>query len=223
MGLQDPLSKMSKSDANAENYVALLDPAEAIRRKIMSAVTDSGREVRCNETKPGVSNLIRLFAAVSGEEVGSIENRFAGKGYAEFKKSLAELMIDFLGPIQRRYRLIAADPAALAGLLQKGACKARERSGVTLERVYRAVGFVPGEWDHRRPAAEWMPRNEGKLYSPVPPTPGASHHRRNPMETKDTQNVAAAEAAESDADEEGMTDCCGCCCCETEEECNMEE
>ncbi|MGE5258156.1 MAG: tryptophan--tRNA ligase [Hyphomicrobiales bacterium] len=222
MGLQDPLAKMSKSDANAENYVALLDPAEAVRRKIMAAVTDSGREVRCDEGKPGISNLVRLFAAVSGEEAVLIEDRFAGKGYAEFKKSLAELMIDFLSPIQRRYRLIAADPASLADLLQKGARKARERSEATLERVYRAVGFVPAERDHRTPAGGWMPGYEGVLYSPVPAAPGARHDRRKTMETKDNQDRAVVETAQSDMDEESMADCCGCCCCDTEEECGME-
>lgn len=222
MGLQNPLAKMSKSDANPENYVALLDPAETVRRKIKTAVTDSGREVRCDEAKPGISNLITLYAAVSGEDVGSVENRFAGRGYAEFKKSLAELMIDFLTPIQRRYRSIAADPATVAELLQKGARTARERSEATLERVYRAVGFVPGEWDHRQPAGKPRPGNEGEFYIPVPAIPGALHYRRDAMETKDTRDVAASDSAKSDSDVEDMMDCC-CCCCETEEECSMEE
>jgi hypothetical protein len=101
-------------------------------------------------------------------------------------------MIDFLDPIQRRYRLIAADPASLAEMLQKGARKARERSEATLERVYRAVGFVPGGRDHQPPTGGWMPRNEGTLYSPVPAAPGAWHHRRNTMETKDIKDVVAA-------------------------------
>jgi tryptophanyl-tRNA synthetase len=223
MGLQDPLAKMSKSDANAENYVALLDSAEAVRRKIMTAVTDSGSEVRCDESKPGISNLVRLFAAVSGEEVGLIEDRFAGRGYAEFKRSLAELMVDFLSPIQRRYRSIAADPASLADLLRKGARKARERSEATLERVYRAVGFIPGERTRRVPAGGWMPAGERELYEPVPAGPGALPDRRKTMETKDTQDRAAAEAAQSDMDADYMTECCGCCCCETEEECSMDE
>lgn len=223
MGLQNPRAKMSKSDENGDNYVALLDPPEEVRRKIKTAVTDSGREVRCDDAKPGVSNLIMLYAAVSGEEVESIENRYAGKGYAEFKNNLAERLIDFLGPIQRRYRLIAADPATLVEVLRKGARKAHEHSQATLERVYRAVGFVPGERDHGRRAGGRRPGNEEELYTPVPAIPGALHHRRNAVETKETQNVAASESAEPDWDTECMPDCCVCCCCDTEEECDMEE
>jgi len=223
MGLQNPLAKMSKSDENADNYVALLDPPEVVRRKIKTAVTDSGREVRSGEAKPGVSNLIVLYAAVSGEAVESIENRYAGKGYAEFKKNLAERVIDFLSPIQKRYRLIAADPAKLAEALQKGARKARERSQATLERVYRAVGFVPGEWERARRAGGWGPGNEEKIYHPAPAIPGALHQRRNVVETKETKDVAASESAESDWDAECMPDCCTCCCCDTEEECSVEE
>ena len=95
MGLQTPSAKMSKSDRNPDNYVALLDPPEVVRRKIKTAVTDSGREIRCDAAKPGISNLITLYAAVSGESVESIQNRYVGKGYAEFKRNLAEVIIDF--------------------------------------------------------------------------------------------------------------------------------
>jgi tryptophanyl-tRNA synthetase len=223
MGLQNPLAKMSKSDTAADNYVALLDPPEVVRRKIMTAVTDSGREIRCDQAKPGVSNLIMMYAAVSGETVAAIESRFAGQGYAEFKQRLAELMIDFLSPIQERYRLIAADPARLVGLLHKGARKARERSRATLERVYRALGFLPGEWRHQGDAGGRKPVTERELFHPLPAGPGALHHRRNAVETKDTRDVAASESAASDSDAECMTDCCVCCCCDTEEECSMEE
>ena len=86
MGLQTPSVKMSKSDRNADNYVALLDPPEVVRRKLKTAVTDSGSEIRCDAAKPGISNLITLYAGVSGEGVESIQNRYAGKGYAEFKE-----------------------------------------------------------------------------------------------------------------------------------------
>ena len=121
MGLQTPSAKMSKSDRNPDNYVALLDPPEVVRRKIKTAVTDSGREIRCDATKAGISNLITLYAAVSGERVESIQNRFVGKGYAEFKRNLAEVVIDFLSPIQARYTSIADDPAMLAQVLYRGA------------------------------------------------------------------------------------------------------
>jgi tryptophanyl-tRNA synthetase len=223
MGLQNPLAKMSKSDENADNYVALLDPPEVVRRKIKSAVTDSGREVRRDDAKPGVSNLIALYAAVSGETAESIENRYAGQGYAEFKNNLAERMIDFLSPIQRRYRLIAADPATVVEVLQKGARRARERSQATLERVYRAVGFVPGERGHGRRAGGARPKNEEELYTPVPAIPGALRHRRNVVETQENQEMGAPRAAEPDWDSDCAPDCCVCCCCDTEEECSMEE
>jgi tryptophanyl-tRNA synthetase len=85
MGLQTPTAKMSKSDRNSDNYVALLDSPDVVRRKIKAAVTDSGSEIRCDAAKPGISNLPTLYAAVSGEGVESIQNRYVGKGYAEFK------------------------------------------------------------------------------------------------------------------------------------------
>jgi len=223
MGLQTPSVKMSKSDRNADNYVALLDPSEVVSRKIKTAVTDSGSEIRCDAAKPGISNLITLYATVSGEDVEAIHNRYIGKGYAEFKKNLAELIIDFLGPIQKRYSSIAADPVMLVEVLQRGARNARERSEDTLSRVYRAVGFIPDEGDHRRHSGKRWLSNERQAYIPVPVTPRALHQRRSIMETKETKDVTAAAAAETDAEVECMTDCCGCCCCDTEEECSMEE
>jgi tryptophanyl-tRNA synthetase len=218
MGLQTPLLKMSKSDRNADNSVALLDPPEVVRRKIKAAVTDSGSEVRCDASKPGVTNLITLFAAVSGEDVQSIQNRYAGKGYAEFKRDLTELIIDFLSPIQARYRSIAADPAMLMELLNRGARNARERSEATLLRVHRAVGFIPDEWDHQRWTGTRRSSREGLSDIAWPAAPKALHERRNIMETKATQDVTVA-----DAEAECMTDCCVCCCCDTEEDCNLEE
>lgn len=223
MGLQTPSVKMSKSDRNADNYVALLDPPEVVRRKLKAAVTDSGSEIRCDAAKTGISNLITLYAAVSGEGVESIQDRYAGKGYAEFKRNLAELIIDFLGPIQKRYSSIAADPVMLVEVLQRGARYARERSEATLSRVYRAVGFIPDEGDGRRYSGKRWLSNERRPDIPVPVTPRALHQRRSTMETKETQDVAAAAAADTDFEAECMTDCCTCCCCDTEEECGMEE
>lgn len=115
MGLQAPTVKMSKSDRNADNYVAMLDPPDVVRKKIKTAVTDSGSEIRHDASKPGIYNLITLYAAVSGEGVESIQNRYAGKGYAEFKRNLTERIIDFLRPIQARYTAIAADPPMPGG------------------------------------------------------------------------------------------------------------
>jgi tryptophanyl-tRNA synthetase len=223
MGLQTPTAKMSKSDRNADNYVALLDPPEVVRRKIKAAVTDSGNEVRCDPAKPGISNLITLYAAVSGEAVESIQSRYAGKGYAVFKNNLAELIIDFLRPIQVRYTAIAADPAMPAEVLHKGARKARERSERTLSRVHRAVGFIPGGWGHRRRPGVRRSSSERQSDIAVPVAPKALNDRRSIMETKETKDVTTAADADTDAEAECMTDCCVCCCCDTEEECSMEE
>ncbi|MCU0603540.1 MAG: tryptophan--tRNA ligase [Desulfobacterales bacterium] len=223
MGLQTPTAKMSKSDRNADNYVALLDPPDVVRRKIKKAATDSGSEVRHDASKPGISNLITLYAVVSGEGVESIQNRYAGKGYAEFKRSLAELIIDFLHPIQARYRAIAADPALLAEVLQRGAGNARERSERTLSRVYHAVGFIPGERDHRRRTGGGRSSSERQSDIALPSKAKALHDRRSIMETKETKDVTAAAAAETDDESDCMTDCCVCCCCDTEEECSMAE
>lgn len=223
MGLQTPTAKMSKSDRNADNYVALLDPPEVVRRKIKTAVTDSGSDVRCDPAKPGISNLITIYAAVSGEDVESIQNRYAGRGYGEFKSDLTERVIDFLSPIQARYKSIAADPAMLVEVLKKGTHRARERSEATLSRVHDAIGFIPGEWDDRRHSGGRRSIHERQPDFPVPATLRALQQRRGVMENKETKDAAQAAAAEPGAEAECMTDCCVCCCCDTEEECSMEE
>lgn len=223
MGLQTPTAKMSKSDRNADNYLAILDPPDVVRKKIKTAVTDSGSEIRHDDSKPGISNLITLYAVVSGEGVESIQNRYAGKGYAEFKRNLTERIIDFLHPIQARYTAIAADPAKLMEVLQRGARIARERGERTLSRVYHAVGLIPGERDHRRRTSGRRSSSERQSDIALPVTPKALHDERSIMETKETKDVTAAAAANRDTEADCMTDCCVCCCCDTEEECSMEE
>ena len=160
---------------------------------------------------------------MSGERLESIQNRYAGKGYAEFKKNLAELIIDFLSPIQARYASVAADPEMLAEVLHRGARKAGERAEATLSRVYRAVGFIPGERDQLRQVGGRRTGSERQSDIALPATPWAMRERRSIMETKETKDVTAAAAAGADAEEECITDCCTCCCCDTEEECSMEE
>ena len=155
--------------------------------------------------------------------MGSIQNRYAGKGYAEFKRNLAEVIIDFLKPIQARYTSLAADPAMLAEVLHRGARNARERSAATLVRVYRGVGFVPGAWGHRRRVGGRGSSSERQLEIALPAAPWAFHERRGIMETKETKDVTAAAAAAADAELECMTDCCDCFCCDTEEECSIED
>ncbi len=222
MGLQNPAVKMSKSDPNPDNYVAMLDPPEVIRRKIQAAVTDSGSEVRRDASKPGLSNLIALYAAVGGEAAEAIEARYAGKRYAEFKNHLAERIIDFLDPIQKRYRLMASDRAWLDEILQQGAEQARERSEATLARVYEAVGLVDGRPDDRRLFRPYRSARGHVPDSAATETARTLPERRSVMATEETQELSTAAAAETDADDECESDCCVCCCCDTEEECRME-
>jgi tryptophanyl-tRNA synthetase len=143
MSLQDPTAKMSKSDANANNYVALLDPPNLIRKKIKRAVTDSGREVRYDESRPGISNLMSINSCITDKSFEELESDYEGKGYGDFKVDLAEIVVDFLQPIQERYGEILEDEGKLAALLRDGAERASSRSKVILERVHEAIGFIP--------------------------------------------------------------------------------
>ena len=161
-------------------------------------------------------------ATSSGEPAESIEARYAGKGYAEFKNHLAERIIDFLDPIQERYRSIAGDRVLLGEILRHGAELARERSETTLARVYEAIGLVAGRQDDRRLS---RPRGSSRGQPPdfaVLAPARALHKRRNVMGTEETKELSTAAAAETDADAECLSDCCDCCCCDTEEECRME-
>ena len=145
MGLRTPAVKMSKSDPNRDNYIALLDAPEVVRHKIRTAVTDSDNEVRFDAAKPGISNLMTIYAAISEDRMEGLELRYSGKGYSEFKGDVADRIVDFLRPIQARYAQIARNPAGLIEILRRGARHARERSEATLARVHHAVGFLDGD------------------------------------------------------------------------------
>ncbi|MCX7016329.1 MAG: tryptophan--tRNA ligase [Candidatus Sumerlaeota bacterium] len=142
MGLQDPTAKMSKSDVNTYNYIPLLDEPSAIRRKVMKAVTDSGSEIVRDPARPGISNLISIYASATDEPPEEVESRYRGKGYAPFKRDLADALVALLEPIQARYRDIRDDAPAFDALLRAGAETARVRAQRTLDRVHDAVGFV---------------------------------------------------------------------------------
>jgi tryptophanyl-tRNA synthetase len=120
----------------------MLDPPDVIRKKLKSAVTDSGSEIRRAEDKPGVSNLIDVMSVATGEPPEAIEARYDGGGYGAFKQDVAEAVVALLEPIQARYAELRADPAELQRLLRVGADKAREASAPTLERMYDLMGFV---------------------------------------------------------------------------------
>lgn len=148
MSLQDPTKKMSKSDENPNNLIAILDPPDRILKKIKRAVTDSGSEIRFDvDKKPGLSNLISLYSVLGGDTVQKVEETFSGKQYSELKQQLADLTIETLAPIQERYRAIMADKKYLEGIMAEGAAKARYIAGKTLRKVYRKVGFInsPGK------------------------------------------------------------------------------
>jgi tryptophanyl-tRNA synthetase len=142
MDLQEPAKKMSTTGGTAQGTVQMLDPPETIRKKVKSAVTDSGREVRRGEGKEGIENLISIMSVATGEQPEAIESRYDGAGYGDFKSDVAEAVIELLSPIQARYRELRGDPAELERLLHIGAEKARAASGPTLELMYERMGFA---------------------------------------------------------------------------------
>jgi tryptophanyl-tRNA synthetase len=116
-----------------------------IRRKIARAVTDTGSGIEVDETnKPGITNLLRIYSALAGETVADLESRYAGVGYGQFKKGLAEVVVGALAPIRERTEKILADEAALDRLLAHGATRAQARARPTMEAVMDRVGFLPG-------------------------------------------------------------------------------
>ena len=107
--LQDPTKKMSKSDSTETNYVGLLEEPKRILRKIKRAVTDSDNEIRFGDDKPGVSNLLSISSAISGDSIESLVEKYAGQGYGALKVGVAEQVVEFLEPVQARYKEIRED------------------------------------------------------------------------------------------------------------------
>jgi tryptophanyl-tRNA synthetase len=141
--LQDPAIKMSKSASTPKGLVNLLDDPKASAKKVKSAVTDADTVIRFDEEhKPGVSNLLRIHSAISGQSVEQLEAHFEGKMYGALKTELADLLVEWVTPIQRRTREYLDDPAALDALLAQGAEKARAVAAETLAAVYDRVGFL---------------------------------------------------------------------------------
>jgi tryptophanyl-tRNA synthetase len=142
MDLQEPTNKMSTSAGTPQGTVRLLDEPDVIRKKFKAAVTDSGSEVRRGKDKPGVTNLIDILSALTDEPPESIEARYEGSGYGQFKTDVGEAVVEALIPVQGRYRELRADPAELQRLLARGAEKARKASEPTLEAMFDRMGFV---------------------------------------------------------------------------------
>ena len=142
--LQNPSAKMSKSAASPAGLVNLLDEDKVIAKRIKSAVTDDGSEIRFDrEAKPGVSNLLSIYSLISGRSVETLEKEYEGKMYGHLKVDLAEVVTEHIRPIRERALYLLDDPAELDRLLAVGAAKAREMASVTLEDVYNKVGFLP--------------------------------------------------------------------------------
>ncbi len=144
MDLQEPTSKMSKSATSLAGVIELLDTPEANIKKIKSAVTDTGREVTFDEEqKAGISNLLSIFSAITGRSIPSIEADYAGKGYGDFKKDVAEVVTDSLKPIREAALNYLKDEGALLEILRVGAERADAVASQTLADVYQALGLLP--------------------------------------------------------------------------------
>ena len=143
--LQDPVRKMSKSDENPNASVFLSDDRDTIMRKFRRAVTDSDDRIVAAEEKPGVTNLLNIYAAFKGCTVSEAEKAFQGFGYGDFKLAVGETVADALAPIQAEQQRLLADKGYLAGILKEGAARAAYAARKTLSKVYRKVGFYRGE------------------------------------------------------------------------------
>jgi tryptophanyl-tRNA synthetase len=143
MDLQEPERKMSTTDSQAQGKVLITDPPETVRKKLKSAVTDSGSDVRYDpQEKPGISNLLEIMSVATGEPIPELETRYDSGGYGRFKSDVAEAVVELLDPIRTRYEELRGDPGELQRLLAQGAAKARAASAPTLEQMYERMGFV---------------------------------------------------------------------------------
>ena len=144
--LQDPSIKMSKSASSAKGLVNLMDEPKVTAKKIRSAVTDTGTEVRFDEEhKPGISNLLTIYSTLTGTPIPELEQRYGGQGYGAFKTELAEVVGDWVSPFRARTQEYLDDPETLDALLAKGAEKARAVAAETLAQAYDRVGFLPAK------------------------------------------------------------------------------
>jgi tryptophanyl-tRNA synthetase len=143
MSLDDPAKKMSKSAGSENSYIALMDSPDVIRRKIRRAVTDSGSEVRGGPDKPALTNLLDIYSALAGVPVDEIVDRYEGKGYADLKADLGEVVVEALTPIQERIKELESDKTYTLEVLRTGAERAEAIAGRTLAKVRERVGLVP--------------------------------------------------------------------------------
>jgi tryptophanyl-tRNA synthetase len=142
MDLQEPERKMSTTGGTPQGTIGLLDPPDTVRRKVRSAVTDSGSDVRRADDKPGITNLIDIMAVATGSTAEEIESRYDGSGYGKFKEEVAEAVVSVLDPIRLRYGELRGNTDELRGILAGGAAEAEAIASETLRTVYDRVGLV---------------------------------------------------------------------------------
>lgn len=142
MDLQNPTKKMSKSEENPNGYILILDPPEVIRKKVSRAVTDSIGEVRYSDEQPGVKNLMTILSTITGMTMEEIEAKYEGQGYAQFKKDVAEAIVEELQPIQERVKELLGDKKQLEEIYKAGAAKANYIATKTLRKMQKKIGLV---------------------------------------------------------------------------------
>ncbi len=141
--IQEPTAKMSKSSGSAAGVIEIMDTPEANLKKIKSAVTDAGREVKFDlAEKPGISNLLTIHSALSGQSISDLENEFAGKGYGDFKTAVAEVVVEYLRPIRAKAVELLEDEKHLLDILHQGSAKARVVAQETVSATYKNLGVV---------------------------------------------------------------------------------
>lgn len=142
--LQNPSAKMSKTGESPNGAIQLLEDPKIAAKRIKSAVTDAGTEIRFDrEEKPGVSNLLTIYSSLTGKSIAELEAEYQGKMYGHLKVDLADVVVEFVTPLRDRTNELMSDPAELDRLLALGAERAREIASVTLGQVYERMGFLP--------------------------------------------------------------------------------
>jgi tryptophanyl-tRNA synthetase len=141
MALDEPTKKMSKSSPTPAGYVALLDEPDVVRRKIRRAKTDSGTEVKASPDKPAITNLLSIYASMVGRAISEIEVEYEGKGYGDFKKDLAEAVVEGLTPVREKALALLNNPRKLDEILEAGAERARETTRPILHSAWAKMGL----------------------------------------------------------------------------------
>jgi len=142
MALDNPMKKMSKTAPNPASYLALIDSPELIRKKIKSAITDSGKEIKLDPQKPAISNLLMIYHLVSGQSIKKIEEKYKNKGYVEFKSDLAEIVIEFLKSFQKKLKELEKNEDYVRNVLAEGARKAQTIAQKTMKEVREKIGLI---------------------------------------------------------------------------------